>query len=576
MAVRPGSRSADEPNSCQRPFNMATGTAQALSQVLGRVASPRLADLNAPTAWAALTTFVWYAVGMVPVQIAAAQHFGLDKAHVSSWIFIIWFSGAIASIALSCAYRQPLAVTSSLPAMVFLTTVANQFSFAELLGANLLAGLLTVGLGISGFGRRLLVWLPMPLVMGMLAGSILSQVLHVVSTSTEDVIVGGATLAGYLLGCTWRLRNVPPVGLAVVSGGLAVLVAQRFTPATVDWGLPTLVVPDIQLSLPAFAAVSLPLVLLSVGLGNAQALGYLVEQGYRVPINRVTVVLGLNTILNALFGGHTAQASRNGIPILGGPEAGPHSGRYWGSLLVGVAMLLIAMAAEPVVSLLGFLPMGYLAVLAGLALVPSFQNAVEKAFGGTLRLGGLVAFLVAATPFSALGITSAFWALPASVGVSWLAERAALLAYWRSQHASGVDRRRERRMPVMLHPAADRITGGSRTAVDVDIRELSASGVRLHSDQRLLPGEQLELMFGLPGGGGEVRLRVDVRHVGPAPTGVPLSWEAGCEFRDLDKSSAQQVAEFILRQQEIPFGRHQPRPAPTLRWTAPDGLKIAA
>lgn len=71
--------------------------------------------------------------------------------------------------------------------------------------------------------------------------------------------------------------------------------------------------------------------------------------------------------------------------------------------------------------------------LAGLAILSSLQGALETAFGGKLRFGALVALAVAATPFSVLGITSGFWALPAGVAVSALAERTDLFGYWRER-----------------------------------------------------------------------------------------------------------------------------------------------
>ena len=71
------------------------------------------------------------------------------------------------------------------------------------------------------------------------------------------------------------------------------------------------------------------------------------------------------------------------------------------------------------------------AVLAGVAILSSFQDALEKAFGGHMRFGALTAFAVAATPFSILGITSAFWAILAGLAGSLVAEREELFAYWR-------------------------------------------------------------------------------------------------------------------------------------------------
>ena len=73
----------------------------------------------------------------------------------------------------------------------------------------------------------------------------------------------------------------------------------------------------------------------------------------------------------------------------------------------------------------------WMVVLAGVAILASFQDALEKAFGGHLRFGALTAFAVAATPFSILGITSAFWAILAGVAGSLLAERKELFDYWR-------------------------------------------------------------------------------------------------------------------------------------------------
>jgi benzoate membrane transport protein len=143
--------------------------------VRGRRASI-FSEFTLPAAWAGLTTFMWYAVGMVPVQIAVIGQFGLDRTQVSSWMFVIWATGAVSSAALSLMYRQPLATTSSLSALIFLGTLSGRFGFDDIAGAGLMAGMLIVVLATLGFGRRLLIWLPMPLAMAMLAGSILGDV----------------------------------------------------------------------------------------------------------------------------------------------------------------------------------------------------------------------------------------------------------------------------------------------------------------------------------------------------------------------------------------------------------------
>ena len=389
-----------------------------------------LRDLNAPAVWAGITTFVWYAVGLLPVQIAVTGQFGLSAAEISSWIFVIWFTGAISSIALSLVYRQPIPITSTIPGLIFLGSMAGQYSYPELIGANLMAGMLILGFGFIGVGSRILRWLPMPLAMGMLAGSILGDVSRMVGATIQDVTVAGATVAGYAVGRLIRNQRLPPVGLALLGGGVAVLVTGRASPTPIVWNLPSLVAPHIQFSAASFLAVSVPLVVLSMGLGNVQGLGFLIAQGYKVRVDRVTLVLGLNSIVNATLGGHTAIVSRNGMPILAGPEAGPVEGRYWANLISAALTLLIALAAAPVALMLGILPAGYIVALAGLAILPSLQNALEKAFEAKLRFGAVVAFVVSTTTFSVLGIGAGFWALIAGLLASLLAEREELFAHW--------------------------------------------------------------------------------------------------------------------------------------------------
>jgi benzoate membrane transport protein len=509
-------------------------------------------DLNPPAAWAGLTTFIWYAVGLVPVQIAVTGQLGLSADQVSSWIFIIWFSGSIASIGLSLVYRQPIPITTTIPGLIFLGTLAGRFSFPELVGANIMAGVVIVALAVLGIGGHIPKLLPMPVAMGMLAGSIMADVTHMVDATVDDLVVAGATVVGYFLGRLLRNPRIPPVGLALLAGGLAVALAGRASPAPINWELPSLVVPGVAFSASAFAAVSIPLIVLSMGLGNVQGLGFLIAQGYKVPVNATTFVLGVNSIVNALFGGHAAIVSRNGMPIMAGPEAGPVQGRYWANLISATLSLLIALAAGPVASMFGVLPRGYIIALAGLAIMPSLQNALERAFGEKLRFGAVVAFVVAATPFAFFGITSAFWALLAGVSASLLAEREELLAHWRGETKHDGERRESARVPVAVQPTSvARVAGRQRVRLRAVVRDLGANGLLVRSEQRLVAGNVLELTFGLPVSGVEMRVRVDVRrvdHVQSEPTDL---WEAGCEFREISPDARERLLSFVEDQRQI-------------------------
>ena len=191
--------------------------------------------------------------------------------------------------------------------------------------------------------------------------------------------------------------------------------------------------PQMSFTLSAVLAVALPMVVLAMGLGNVQGLGFLMAQGYHVQVNRISTIVGLNSIVNALFGGHPATIARTGVAILASPDAGPPERRYWANLIASVCTIGMAFAAMPLASLLGILPPTYTYALAGLAILTSFQDAMAQAFASELRFGAVVAFGGAATPFVFAGITSAFWAVLLGLAASLLAERKSLVAYWREQ-----------------------------------------------------------------------------------------------------------------------------------------------
>jgi len=396
-----------------------------------------LTDLNAAAAWAGITAFVWYAFGAVPLHIAVSGQLGLSTAQTSSWIFIVWFSGAIATIWLSLQFRQPIPITWTLPGLVYLGTLADRFSFAEIAGANLVAGLMLVVLGLSGIGGAIMRWLPLPIVMGMFGGSILAYVLRMISATVEDLAVAGTAVACYLAGRAIANPRVPPVALAVVGGGIAVVVTGTVGSQAVEWTMPAFIAPDMSFSLPAVIGISLPMVVLAMGLGNVQGIGFLLAQGYRVPVNTVSTTVGVASIANAFLGGHAATVARNGVAILASAEAGPAAGRYWAAVISAALTILLAWAATPVASLLNVLPKTYIFAVAGLAILAAFQDSLEKAFGGKLRFGALVGFVVAATPFAILGITSAFWAIIAGLAASVLVERRDLLEFWGRREGQG-------------------------------------------------------------------------------------------------------------------------------------------
>jgi benzoate membrane transport protein len=310
--------------------------------------------------------------------------------------------------------------------------VGGQFSAAEIAGACLAAGVALLALGVAGAGAQIMRWLPQPIVMGMFAGSIIGYATRMVSATVEDFAVAGAVVAGYLAGRIAGSPRVPPVGLAALAGAAVIALFGIGEVPALQWSAPELAVPEMEFSASAVLAVGVPLVVLALGLGNVQGLGFLAAQGYRVPVNAVSVLAGVASVVNALFGGHPASVARAGVAMLASPEVGPAERRYLAVVVSAFLTLALAFAALPLALALGALPKGYVVALAGVAILAALQDALERSFGGEMKFGALVALAVAATPFTVLGIGSAFWALLCGLAASAAAERAQLAAFWRA------------------------------------------------------------------------------------------------------------------------------------------------
>jgi benzoate membrane transport protein len=241
-------------------------------------------------------------------------------------------------------------ITWGIPGLIYLGALAGQVTFAELVGANLMAGIMILLFGIGGLGRRIMVWLPLPIILGMFSGSILTYVTRMVEAGVNDVLVAGITLGAYLVGRLANTPKCPPVGLAVVIGGIAVYFFGQTEMQQLVIELPAPTVPEMTFSLGAFLGVSLPMVIFAMGLCNVQGIGFLMAQDYKVPINVVTISVGLGSILNSLFGGHAASVARSTTGIGASSSARPHEKRYWGNLIAAGLALTITLSAASVAS----------------------------------------------------------------------------------------------------------------------------------------------------------------------------------------------------------------------------------
>ena len=390
---------------------------------MGKVSALR--DANPQTLSAGLTASIWFLAGSLPLLIAVAERLEASNAHTASWIFVSYLACGLSGVGLSLYYRQPIAIGYTIPGMIYIGTIAGQFSLAEIVGANIVAGVVIVAFGAFGLGSFVLRILPLPIVLGMFAGSILSYVTRLVTATIEDGAIGGATIFGYLLGRFLAYQRLPPLLVALIFGGIASGMFSNEQIPTVNWVAPSITIPNVTFSLAAVLTIALPMVILSAGLGTVQGLGFLKSQGYKVAANAITLTVGIGSTVSAIFGAVPTIVARSAGAILASTEAGPKQHRYIGSVVASFSLVIIALFAMPLASLLGLLPKAYVVVLAGLAIFSALQEATEKAITSDMKSGALVAFCVAATPFSLFGITSSVWAIVAGISMSAVVEREA-------------------------------------------------------------------------------------------------------------------------------------------------------
>jgi c-di-GMP-binding flagellar brake protein YcgR len=111
-----------------------------------------------------------------------------------------------------------------------------------------------------------------------------------------------------------------------------------------------------------------------------------------------------------------------------------------------------------------------------------------------------------------------------------------------------VQRRQAPRQPVDMRPsrAVRMLSTGDHQPFTAVMSDLSPGGLRLSTSAELVVDDQLELAFGTPSGGAELRLRVIVVRVAERRAG---EYEVGCEFVERSPSERAQIVQFIVTQQ---------------------------
>lgn len=368
--------------------------------------------------------WVFAATAPVAIILAVGRGGGLNEAQLASWIFGVFCVNGLISLLFCWLYRQPLGFAWTIPGTVLVGPALAHLPFAEVVGAFYATGVLVLLLGATGWVRRAMRAVPMPIVMGMVAGVFLRFGLDLVRALHADVgIAGPMVLAWLALTALPRLgRRLPPMIGALLVGAVAVAVLGRLDTGAL--GAVALARPVFQApawSLGALVELVLPLTITVLVVQNGQGFAVLQAARHDPPINAVTVACGLGALASAAVGGVSSCLTGPTNAILA--SSGARERQYTAGICFGLLCVVFGLLSPAFTRLMLQAPKAYIMALAGLAMLRVLQSAFVAAFKERFALGALVALLVTVADLGLWNIGAAFWGLLAGLAVSWLLER---------------------------------------------------------------------------------------------------------------------------------------------------------
>jgi benzoate membrane transport protein len=382
------------------------------------------ADFGAIYAANGFIGWVFSATAPVAIILSVGTQGGLSEAELASWIFGVFFINGLITILFCWLYRQPLAFFWTIPGTVLVGPALAHLKFPEVIGAFYMTGVLMLVLGATGWVRRAMQAIPMPIVMGMVAGVFLRFGLDLVRALHNDISIAGPMVAAYfLLTALPSLgRRMPPLIGALLVGAAAAVLLGRVDAGAL--GAIELARPVVQLpawSSAAMIELVLPLAITVLVVQNGQGIAVLKAAGHEPPIDAITVACGVGAIASAAVGSVSTCLTGPTNAIL--TSSGERSRHYTAGIFTGVLAVFFGLMAPAFTRLMLNAPKAFIMVLAGLAMLRVLQGAFSASFKDRFTLGALVSFLVTVADLGLLNIGAAFWGLVAGFAISWLMER---------------------------------------------------------------------------------------------------------------------------------------------------------
>ena len=362
-----------------------------------------------------LTAVIVGFASTILVIMEAARAVGATPSQQASWAAALCLAMAVSSLILSWRYRMPMITAWSTPGAVLIATSGSGITYANALGAFVVAGLLMVVAGLIKPLEKAIEQIPAPIAAAMLAGVLLRYTLGVPGAAMAmPWAVLPLVIVFFGLRLSYPLYAVPVVvvvGVAIAgfSGGLQGDCCD-FGITALEWTTPAF---DVQTIL----SIGVPLFLVTMASQNLPGFAVLRASGYQPPVQPALMVTGVASTLMAPFGSHAINMAAITASIVTGPDCHPDPKKRW---LVAWPYLvfygLIGLMAASFVHVLGALPKDLITAIAGLALFTPLMGGVIAMMKEPRDIeSALVTFLVTASGLTIAGVGSAFWGLVAGL-----------------------------------------------------------------------------------------------------------------------------------------------------------------
>ena len=358
-----------------------------------------------------------------PILLQGVIAVGASPDQAASALMSAAMAMGLTGIGLSLWRRQPISVAWSTPGVALLAATALPgVSFAETVGAFLVAGLLTVLAGLWKPLGRLAAAIPPALAQAMLAGVLLSlcvqpfQALAVAPWQALPVI-----LAWFIVGRFFRLYAVPA----------AVLAAAAVTLINAEFSVPLpgpIVTPPLwimpEFSLGTAIGIGAPLFIVTMATQNIPGIAILHSYGYKPTPGPLFTAVGAASAITAPLGSPATCLAAITAAMCANDDSHPDPAqRYWSAVICGVFYCLFGLFAGVITAFAGLAPAGLLGTLAGVALLSVFANSAYAALqDADNREAAAITFAVTASGVTILGLSAAVWGLAAG-GIVLLVRR---------------------------------------------------------------------------------------------------------------------------------------------------------